>query len=170
MEDQQSIGQRWYAVQAQAGREHIALQQLALQSFNVLCPMRSKLLRVGKRRIEREVPLFPGYLFTKLDLQREQWRSINGTRGVIRIVSFGVRPAPVPFEFIEKLKAIDGPLAHAPPDELQSGASVRIVGGPFDELCGKLVEASDKDRVTILLKILAGDKKVQLSRNYLVAA
>ena len=169
-EEQQSIGQRWYAVQAQPGREHVALQQLAHQNFEIFCPMRSKLLRIGKRKIESQTPFFPGYLFARLDLEREQWRSINGTRGVIRIVSFGVQPAALPCGFVDKLKDLGGPLAHAAREDLQPGASVRIVGGPFNELCGTLVEASDKDRVTILLRILAGETKVQLSRDFLAAA
>ena len=55
-------------------------------------------------------------------------------------------------------------------EELQPGDEVRIVGGPFDDLCGELVKAAGSERVVVLLKLLSGETPVTLPRASLVAA
>ena len=55
-----------------------------------------------------EGPLFPGYIFVELDLDRSAWRSITGTFGVVQLVSTGERPAPVPAGVFEEITARAG--------------------------------------------------------------
>ena len=52
-----------------------------------------------------EAPFFPGYLFIVLDLTRHQWRSVNGTFGVSRLVMRGDQPHPAPRGVVEALIA-----------------------------------------------------------------
>lgn len=118
---------------------------------------------------------FPGYLFVALDLKREHWRSINGTRGVIRLVGCGgseeATPTPVPTGIVERLKELSAPNGELRFDEvLSAGDRVRILGGPFDALCGVLQEAGDKERVTILLDILSKQTRVEIERRRLISA
>src|SRR5690606_503175 len=51
-----------------------------------------------------EEPLFPGYLFIRLDRQLDNWYPIRSTRGVARVISFGGEPTPVRDELIEQLR------------------------------------------------------------------
>jgi transcription antitermination factor NusG len=48
----------------------------------VFLPLREKTWRHAHRIEVRRVPFFPGYLFVALDLDHDQWRSVNGTIGV----------------------------------------------------------------------------------------
>lgn len=83
----------------------------------------------------------------------------------------GGPPAPLPAGFVEQLKGMtgaEGELGFR--EDLVAGDRVRVVGGPFDELCGTLEKASDGKRVTILLELLSKQTRVRLSRELLIAA
>jgi transcription elongation factor/antiterminator RfaH len=166
-----SLTKRWYVVQAQPGREQLALVHLARQSFESFCPTRLKTLRRGHKHVKVKAPFFPGYLFVSLDLDSERWRSINGTIGVMRLVAFGSggRPTPLPRGFVERLHQLNEgncPIA----GELRAGDRVRVIGGPLDDVCGVLEGASDQQRVTILLSLLGKQTRVSLRRGSLIAA
>lgn len=163
---------RWFAVQAQPRREKLALFHLARQDFTGFCPMRSTTRRVGRRRVTELTPLFPGYLFVSLDLNRDRWRSINGTIGVLRLVAFGSgsRPAPLPQGFVERLQEWSNGGGLGGGDQLRAGEAVRIIGGPLDDLCGVLETANDNERVRVLLSLLGKETRVTLRREYLIAA
>lgn len=169
----ESASRRWYAVQAQPRREELALLHLRRQDFQSFCPMRRKPRKVAGRVVSAVSALFPGYVFVSLDLDQQQWRPINGTIGVVRMVSYGLggRPAPLPVGFVERLYELsdrDGAVRLR--NELAAGDRVRLIGGPFDDLCGTLETAKDSERVTILLDLLSKQTRVHVRRDLLIAA
>jgi transcriptional antiterminator RfaH len=168
-------GCRWYAVQAQPAREQLALRHLSRQGFEAFCPVQTRARRIGRHSVTRLAPFFPGYLFVRLDLERQRWRSVNGTTGVLRLVGSGdrgrARPTPVPEGVVERLRELsrtNGELSFRP--EFVEGDAVRVVAGPFDQLCGVLEQAGHHERVTILLEILSTEVRVKVSRSLLIAA
>lgn len=173
MDDVYSFSRRWYVVQTQPGREEPALLHLRRQGFVTFCPMRFATRGTTRNRVTALSPFFRGYVFIALDLERERWRSINGTIGVMRLVAFGNagRPAPLPTGFVEQLQQMSeagGGLGGG--TQLGAGDAVRIIEGPFDQLCGVLEKASNQDRVTVLLSLLGKETRVQLQRRVLIAA
>lgn len=165
-------GRRWYAVQSQPRREQLALVHLARQSFDAFCPLVSKVRKAPRGSVSVQAPFFPGYVFARLDLEQDRWRSINGTIGVIRLVGFSSngRPAPLPWGFIERLKQLSGDGMLQGDSGLNAGDAVRVIGGPLDDLCGVLETASAHERVTILLSLLGKETRVTLRRGSLIAA
>lgn len=169
-------GRRWYVVQTQPRREELAVRHLRNQQFDVFCPLRRQAKRVGRHTKTVLAPFFPAYLFVRLGLERDRWRSINGTVGVLRLVSFGARssgwPAAMPNGLVEQFQRMsaagEGELRFD--DPLKPGDEVRIMRGPFEQLCGTFESAQDHERVTVLLQILSGEIKVRLSRDMLIAA
>ena len=162
---------RWYVAQTQPRKERLALEQLSNQAFETFCPMGRRARKIGKRRVITLEPFFPNYVFVRLDIGRERWRSVNGTIGVVRLVSFGAEPAPAPTGLVEHMQQLTGPDGElAFDDELGAGDEVRIVGGPLDALCGTLVTVAPKKRVTVLLELLSGATRVEVARNRLVPA
>jgi transcription elongation factor/antiterminator RfaH len=160
---------RWFAAQTQRGKEHLALQHLGNQDFEAFCPLRRTAKRLGNRHVTALSPFFPSYVFVHLDPAAERWRSINGTIGVIRLVSFGPDPAPMPDGLVERLQELSSPEGELSFDEdLRAGDHVRIVGGAFDALCGQLVTEAPRKRVTILLELLSGATRVDVERARLV--
>jgi len=96
-------GQVWYLAQLKPNSLEIARRNLARQGFLVFVPQRVETRRLGGRFRTGPFPLFPGYLFVALDPAEGRWRAVNGTKGVTRIVAFGVHPAPVPAGLVEDI-------------------------------------------------------------------
>lgn len=164
---------RWYAVQARPHSEGVALRHLANQKFVTFCP-RSRIVRkIGRHHVDSIAPFFRGYFFVQLDLDRQAWRAINGTIGIVKLVSFGkeARPTPLPEGFLEALAALAGPDGEIAFDErFNPGDCVRVAKGPFADLCGVLQSTAGEDRVTVLLNILSRETRVELRRSDVVAA
>jgi transcriptional antiterminator RfaH len=96
---------RWFVVQTNPGMEKFAAHNLEDQEFRVFFPrVIQKITR--KKSVEIvERPLYAGYLFVRFNPKRAKWRSINGTRGVYRLLgSTDQSVCPLPKGFVEKLK------------------------------------------------------------------
>jgi transcription elongation factor/antiterminator RfaH len=161
---------RWYAVQIRANREAGAALQLRAQKFTTFLPQVDKTVRHARQLRTVRAPLFPGYLFVSLDLDRDRWRSINGTSGVIRLIAAQERPAPVPVGVIEAMLA-----AHtAGPTPLSDGLGlaqkVEILDGPFAQMVGHLNRLDGANRVRVLLDLMGGQVPVLIDRSDLRAA
>jgi transcriptional antiterminator RfaH len=157
---------RWFAVQCLSHREKLAAHHLANQCFATFLPVRRKTRRHARRLDTVLTPFFPGYLFVRLDLAADRWRSVNGTRGVVRLVGSNDAPCAVPHGVIEHLIAACDVHGVMQRDfVLSPGQPVRILTGPFADLVGKLDRLADADRVRVLLDIMGSRVPVTLSRD-----
>ena len=161
----------WYAVQTQPNRENLAVEHLKRQGFRVWLPICERIIRHARKSKRVRRPLFPGYLFIKLDFKTAQWRSINGTVGVIRIVSFGQEPAPVACQFITALQEVEqsNGLVVENDGALLLGQDVEILAGPMAGSIAKLLSLGNNDRVNVLLGMLGRFVKVQVMREHIVS-
>ena len=151
----------WAAVNTQPHREAIARENLARQDFDVYCPMLRKRVRHARKAQDVLRPMFPGYLFVRINPELQRWRPIKSTIGVRSIVSCGDRLSLIDQGFIDALKAreINGAIAR-PDTPFRVGQQIRLAGGPFDGLVGTIIELGDKDRLTVLMNLLNGFVKV----------
>ena len=63
-----------------------------------------KTIRHARQLRTVQAPLFPGYLFVILDLERDRWLSVRSTFGVSRLITTqDGRPIPVPGGIVESL-------------------------------------------------------------------
>ena len=162
---------RWYAVHTQPNREARAKNQLENQSYEVFLPRRLKTVRHARKLTNVAAPFFPRYLFIRLDLTRDRWRSVNGTFGVTRLVMQGDMPHPVPRGVVETMIAVVDTKGFLRLDEgLKVGSPVRLIAGPFAEQLGTLDRLDDSGRVRVLLKIMDATVPVQLERKVVTAA
>jgi transcriptional antiterminator RfaH len=158
--------ERWYAVHTLPFAEARAEGQLDRQGFRTFQPKRHKTVRHARRQRTVEAPFFPRYLFVVLDLAQHQWRSVNGTFGVSRLVMWGDRPHPVPRGVVEALIAAADPRGILQLDRaLQIGGSVRLMAGPFAEQLAILDDLDDSGRVRVLLDILGRQVAISTAAN-----
>ncbi|WP_346795967.1 transcription termination/antitermination NusG family protein [Halomonas sp. Bachu 37] len=159
---------QWYAVQCKGGESFRAEDNLANQGFNVFHPI---LRRQRKRNSRLEwitEPLFPYYLFIELDQVTSNWRPIRSTRGVLRLLSFGNNPAPVPSELIQLLQGAT--ITPEAPDipEFAPGETIHIEEGPFAGQGATFVEylakqKSGEARAIVLLDLLNRPQRLEIS-------
>src|SRR5438270_11360622 len=79
--------ERWFPVHALPKCERKAQWHLGAQGFRAYLPQIEKTVRHARRLRTVRAPLFPGYLFLVLDLERDRWLSVRSTVGVARLLT-----------------------------------------------------------------------------------
>jgi transcriptional antiterminator RfaH len=167
-----NVGQRWYVAFTQPSAEMRAVAHLRNQGFTTYLPRFMKKRRSARRVEVLLKPLFPRYVFVGLDLQRERWRSVNGTVGVARLVCQGEWPAPLDDRVLQAIsdREDEDGLVRLAPAAFRPGQAVRIVDGVFAEQLGFYEGLADHERVRILLTLLGRKVKVSIENEAVVAA
>lgn len=153
----------WFLVQTKPQQETRALENLQQQGVNAFCPqvLVEKLSR-GKRKVSNEV-LFPNYLFVEIDQESVSALSINYTRGVNRIVSFGNRLSQVPKQLISQLKERVEQCDQSMITELpKKGEKLEVLDGPFRGLNAIFSQIDGDSRAIVLITILSQKVKAVL--------
>ena len=165
------LRERWYAAQTLYRRESGAELQLKAQGFASFLPQITRTVRHARQLRTVRTPLFPSYVFVRLDLERDRWRSVNGTYGVARLVMADGRPVPVPTGVVESLLDLRDATGVVRLDhDLSVGQTVEVIAGPFAKTLGSLVRLEGPERAKVLLDIMGGQVPVTVPRVSLRAA
>jgi transcriptional antiterminator RfaH len=120
----------WYALQHKPAQGDRAVAHLQNQEIACFYPKVSvEKIKAGKRTKKLE-PLFHGYLFVNLEQTDPMWAKLRSTRGIIRVVSFANKPAPIPDGIIQQIK--DGLDKVVVQGGIKPGQSVELDDGPFN--------------------------------------
>ena len=156
-------GLRWYAIQTKANREKQVEKRLFDLHLEVFLPWMRARRRVGSRFHWVLVPLFPGYLFCRLDLT-ESGKAARYSPGVKDFLKFGNQIADVDEEIVTSLRErCPGGVAEIDPVLAVPGDVVKINEGPFSGL-EAIFERKMKgsERVAVLLDILGRQTRLVL--------
>ncbi|GHC20874.1 transcription/translation regulatory transformer protein RfaH [Aidingimonas halophila] len=154
---------RWYVIQCKGGESFRATEHLGNQGFEVFHPV----LEVQKKRRQKLTwiaePLFPYYLFIRLDKVASNWRPIRSTRGVLKLLTFGDEPIAVDDALIAVLR--DHPAGMA--DEganvyFRAGDDVEITDGPFRDLQAVFQSQKGEERAIVLLNMLHKQQRLEI--------
>jgi transcriptional antiterminator RfaH len=150
------IHEHWYLVQLKPGGLGRAKLNLARQGFETFMPLRAQTLRKRGQLRTEERPLFPGYLFVRLDPTRAPWRAINNTYGVARLVCLGGNtPNRVPSGLVEEMINVARDGEWVPdPDMLKVGEDISLITGPFAGAIARIAAAPEGDRVLVLMEMM----------------
>jgi transcriptional antiterminator RfaH len=154
---------RWYVAQTQAHSEERARLNLERQGFEAYLPCYQRERRHARRRDVVRKPLFPGYVFVRLDLEDAPWRSINGTFGVNHLICRGEQPAALPEGIVEELgeRENEDGLVVLQPRSFHKGEALRIVSGALNDCLGIFEDMADRERVVLLLDLLGRKVRVE---------
>lgn len=152
---------RWYLIQTKPHQELRAEENLARQGFACYRPV------VGQGA--RPQPLFPGYLFIRLDQQHDNWFPIRSTRGVARIVSFGPQPLAVADELVNDIRQRLLEMPARPASRFEHGQVVRVRAGAC-EVEAIFLSDDGTERALILLNLLQREQRVRVPLSQLSAA
>jgi transcriptional antiterminator RfaH len=155
----------WYLVHAKPRQEKCALENLERQGYHCYLPtLPSEKLRQGVLTVSDE-PLFPRYLFIRLgqDNSAKSWAPIRSTKGVSRLVSFGVEPAKVCDGLIELLRKQESSVQAEPERLFKRGERVRLTETPFAGIEGVYQMADGERRVMVLIEFMSKPVAVRVS-------
>jgi transcriptional antiterminator NusG len=143
----------WFAVWTQSRHEQIVSQELELRNIEAFLPTVTRWSRWKDRKKKIDWPLFPGYCFARFN--PAEMLPVLKCTGVVTVVSFGGKPAPIPayeIEAIRRLLASNLPCDPCP--LIQEGSLVEIVRGPLTGVVGRLVRKRPRARVLLAVELL----------------
>jgi transcriptional antiterminator RfaH len=150
--------QRWYLIYTKPSSEALALKHLLRQRYDAYVPRVVQTVRRAGRCHERIGPLFPRYLFLRLNEGQQALAPVSSTVGVAGIVRFGARYTIVPDHVVHELQTRADPVTGLHRlncgSKMMPGAAVRIRLGPLDGLEGVFEREAGADRVVVLLSLL----------------
>jgi len=156
-------GLKWYALRTKANREKDVEKRLADLGLEVFLPWMRARRRIGSRFHWVLAPLFPGYIFCRLDMVLSG-KAARYSPGVKDFLTFGARIAEVGEDIIRALRErCPGGIAQIDPLTAKPGDTVRIKEGPFsglDAIFQQYLKGSE--RVAVLLEILGRQTRIVL--------
>lgn len=155
----------WYLVHTKPKQEKCALENLGRQGYQCYLPtFPSEKLCQGLLMVADE-PLFPRYLFIRLGQgdSAKSWVPIRSTKGVSRLVSFGVEPAPVDDSLIDLLRMREASVQGEPARLFKYGERVCLTEVPFTGIEGIYQIADGERRAMVLIEILSKQVAVRVS-------
>ena len=151
----------WYVIQCKGSESFRAAEHLVNQGYEVFHPVLDvKRKRQGKLTTITE-PLFPYYLFIRLDQVISNWRPIRSTRGVLRLLTFGNTPIAVPDALVATLRA-QPHRQEGSHSYFTAGEKVTITDGPFKDLEAIFTRCKGEERAIVLLNVLQRPQHVEL--------
>ena len=155
----------WFALSVKPLREKYVGSVLAGKGFTQFVPFYRDRRRWSDRVKEIELPLFPGYIFCRLDLNNRL--PVLVTPFVNFIVGMGKTPIPVQDSEIEAIRTIVTSGQDALPwNFLPVGCLARIEEGPLQGLEGILIEVKKQHRLVVSVTLLQRSVAVEVDRNW----
>ena len=111
--DEMNVGERWYVAHTYSGYENkvkASLEKIVENRglehliFDIRVPVEIVVEQNGDVTKEKEVKLFPSYVFVKMIMTEESWHAVRNITGVTGFVGPGSRPTPLSEEEIFALK------------------------------------------------------------------
>ena len=158
----------WYALLVKSKKEQMVAGDLELKQIRYLLPTYKVKRQWSDRMKETTQPLFPGYIFCSIP-ENEESPKILTTPGVIRFISFGKGPTPIPDQEIEMIQALmESDRALEPWPYLETGQSVRVEQGPFKGWGGTVVRKKSEARLVVNLHFLQRAVSVEMEQDDIV--
>ena len=160
---------RWYALYTCARHERRVAEQIERRQVSCFLPSYRCVRRWKDRNKELELALFPGYVFVHMSLSNKL--KVLQVPGVVRLVSFHGKPAPLPAAEIEALRdRLSGSAKFEPHPYLRAGRKVRVHSGPFQGLEGVIVRRKDRYRLIFSIDLIQRSLAIELDEADLEAA
>jgi transcription antitermination factor NusG len=142
---------------------------LAKREVELFLPQYKAKRQWRDRRVELQMPLFPGYLFVRIP--REQRLCVLQAPGVISLVGASGRPEALEDAEIERWKAVmsegNDPRPHA---LIRIGERVVVTRGALEGREGFLVREKNKNRVVLTLDLIQRSMSVEVDADVIAPA
>lgn len=162
----------WYVIHTYSGYEDAVVKNLKqrIESlgmedkiFNVLVPKEKKIkIKNGKRKTVEE-KIYPGYVLVEMIVDDESWYVVRNTPRVTGFLGSGTIPLPVSQKDIDDLMKR---MEVGEPEfqiDFETGATVKIMDGPFKGFEGKVFEIDqERGKIKVLVNMFGRDTPVEL--------
>lgn len=155
----------WYAIRVRSRFEQAVSAALCGKGYEEYLPLYHSRRKWSDRSKDLDLPLFPGYLFCRFDVQVRL--PILTTPGVISIVGMGRIPVAISDQEIDAIQAVVRSGLHLQPwPQLVVGSRVLIEEGPLKGLEGVAMDVKKKFRLFVSVPLLQRSVSVEIDRDW----
>jgi transcription antitermination factor NusG len=156
----------WFAILVRTGREKTANLLLENAGYECFLPVSKCTRRWSDRTKIIEVPLFPGYLFCRMNPHNRL--TVLMTPGVMQIVGVGKTPVPVEEEEIHAIQRVQkSGLPAMPWPYMQIGNVAKILEGPLRGMTGIVVKIKSGMKLVLSVSLLQRSVAVEVERDWI---
>lgn len=150
----------WYVLHVKPRAEKIVNDRLAILRVFHYLPLVRKETKVQRRKVVRYLPVFPGYVFTRLS--PEERLTIIRTQRIVRTIE-----VTDPRRMIHQLRQVEH-ACRLPSDLRQvenfvAGEYVKVVTGPFRGMEGQVKRRGAQTSLVLMVDILGQAIEVSVS-------
>ena len=159
--------QRWYALYTKSRTEKKVEVELAAKDLEVYLPLEKKLKQWSDRKKWVKEPLIRSYIFvrvSRVDLEKAYF-----TPGVVKVVHFEGKPAPIPDKQIQAIKDIleSGESYEVTSDQFDLGQMVKVTSGNLQGLKGELIKHVNRYKVLIRIDAIQQNLLININPSLL---
>ena len=169
------MDKQWYVVNTYSGHENKVKEKLDMRSqsmdmqdyiFRVIVPEETVIEEKDGKTKEKTKKLFPGYILVEMVMSDEAWYVVRNTPGVTGFIGSsgkGAKPTPLqPYE-VDRILNNMGMSRLDVNKELEVGAKVKIVSGPFSGMIGT-IDSLDlpNGKVNLLVDLFGQETSVEV--------
>ncbi len=157
----------WHVVLVKPKHEKRVADALSNKGYEAFLPLFLTRRRWLSSSRDVSLPLFPHYVFCRMDPQRRL--PVLEIPSVRTIISFGRVPVPVDESEIQAVRAmVNSGLLVTPHHFLCAGARVRVTAGPLTGIEGILETVRGQDRLVVSVALLQRSVSVEIHRQYVM--
>jgi transcription antitermination factor NusG len=155
---QEEARKAWFAVRVRAASEQLASQQASMLGYEMFVPVYTVKRRWSDRMKAVQAPLFPGYIFCRMDPVFRL--PLLKCSTVIEVVSAGRIPLEIDAEEIHAIqRSVQSNRALQPVSYMRVGQPVELDQGPLKGLSGILTD----DRTGLVISVTMLQRSVRVS-------
>ena len=143
--------QNWKVLFVKPRTEKKVAEYCALYNIPCYLPLRENARVVQRRKVTTQLPVFPGYVFAKFPLS--QRLPLLQTNLIVRILE-PLQPRRLLRDLIMVRRALRADPALKPVKHLAKGQLVRIVGGPFQGVEGRVARLAGTLKVVLNIDMI----------------
>ncbi|MBZ5581669.1 MAG: UpxY family transcription antiterminator [Acidobacteriia bacterium] len=156
---------QWFAFRVKSRSEKLVSAAAHSKGFEEFLPLCCQRRRWSDRFKSVELPLFPGYVFCRLDATYRL--PLLTIPGVLHVVGIGKIPVPIDDAEIAAIQtAMRSGLTVEPWPFLDVGQRVRVEYGPLAGMEGILVELRKQNRIVISVSLLKRSVGVEIEADW----
>ena len=156
----------WYAIYVNSRHEKCVYNKLQEKGIMSSLPLISVIRQWSDRKIKLEVPLFRGYVFVKIDIQKEKLKVLQ-TDGVVKFITFGGRTIIIPEVQMYWLDRLLNTSNVEHEQEFPVGTDVEVSYGTFKGLYGKVKQKQSKTRLVVWFDSIMQGVSIEIAPMYL---
>jgi transcription antitermination factor NusG len=155
----------WFALQVKSRSERLVATMAHNKGFEEFLPVYQSRRRWSDRVKSIELPLFPGYVFCRMDPQYRL--ALLTIPGALHFVGIGKVPMAIEDAEIASIQAaVNSGLTAEPWPYLNVGQLVRLEQGPLAGLEGILIETRKEQRIVVSVALLRRSVAVEIERHW----